>query len=384
MHAAGAEELGYALEHALGEDLRAHRPPGAILGVRDRAGLRRAAIGTADVPSGRPASTECFQDIASVSKVLTALATLVLVSRGELKLNDTVGHLVGAARATVHTDVSVEDLLRHRAGMKPWMPLYLMPGSADPVDRALSLRPAGPPGAQRVYSDLGMMVLGHLLETVTGKELSAVIDEVVLRPLGTTAVVPGAPPDDAPTLTGGDGDAIEKQMVRTGIPYRTGLDTADFDWRTDPVRREIGDGNAHHAFGGIAGHAGWFSTIDGLLAVAAALADPVALGIDEATRCALLHEVDHGQGLGARLYRVSWNGRTRTFLGHPGFTGAFIAASTDDGDDPVLTALLVNRLHGSPAPESGQLRNVEQLWHQVMACLDAAENSLEEENPNER
>ena len=139
------------------------------------------------------------------------------------------------------------------------------------------------------------------------------------------------------------------------------------------MRDQIGDGNAHHAFGGTAGHAGWFAGPDGLLAVASALADPGQLGIGEHLAGELSRELDQGQGLGARSYRVSWRGRTRTVLGHPGFTGAFVGAAPATSTDATLrVCMLANRLHGAPSADARTLPNVELLWRSVMTELDTA------------
>ena len=139
----------------------AHRPPAAVLGVDDGTGSVVAAVGIADLPSDEAATPQHVQDIASVSKVLTTLATLVLVSRKELRLDARLGDVLGD-RAGAHALVNIEDLLRHRSGMAPWAPLYLMPEPLDPVDRALAVAPALPRGTERRYSDLGMIVLGHV------------------------------------------------------------------------------------------------------------------------------------------------------------------------------------------------------------------------------
>ncbi|MDN5900847.1 MAG: beta-lactamase family protein, partial [Brachybacterium sp.] len=238
---------------------------------------------------------------------------------------------------------------------------------------ALAVPPPTRPDTQRVYSDLGMIVLGRVLEVVSRQPLPELIRTLVLEPVGASDVTAGTPAPDRPTLTGGAGDRIEQQMVATGIPYDTGVDGSGFSWRTAPVRREIGDGNAHHACGGTAGHAGWFAGVDGLLAVASALADPTVLGVDDRLTSALGDQIDDGQGLGVRRYRIPWCGERRTFLGHPGFTGAFVAAAPATANAPaVRIALLDNRLHGASPEGSRPLLDVEHLGSTVMSRLDTA------------
>ncbi|WP_413318983.1 serine hydrolase domain-containing protein [Agrococcus sp. 1P02AA] len=346
-------------------------PPAAVLAVAEGDDVHVAAAGTADLLRGEAASVAHAQDLASVSKVLTTLAVQALASRGQLTMEATLGEVLGD-RAGAHRDASVDDLLRHRSGMRPWWPLYLEPAAAeDPVGAALSLSPIAPRGTERRYSDLGMQALGAVVERVAAMPLARAVGELVLAPLAASSITAGAPAAGAPTLTGPDGDAIERTMVRTGVPYPVDVDDAAFDWRAGPVRRSIADGNAFHAFRGAAGHAGWFGDVEGLLRVAAALADPAAAGIDPQHARGLRVALDPGQGQGVRLFRVSWRGRERTVLGHPGFTGAFVGAAPASAGEPALRiALLSNRLHGRPAPTSDRLVDVERLWRTALGEAD--------------
>ncbi|WP_347756498.1 serine hydrolase domain-containing protein [Agrococcus sp. ProA11] len=346
-------------------------PAAAVLAIAEGDDVHAASAGVADLELGEHASLGHAQDLASVSKVLTTLAVQALASRGELAMESTLGEMLGA-RAGEHRDATVDDLLRHRGGMRPWWPLYLDPTAVeDPVAAGLALAPAGQPGAARRYSDLGMQALGAVVQAVAGAPFADAVGELVLAPLAITSVTPGAPRDAAPTLTGPDGDAIEQSMVRTGRPYPVDVDDTGFGWRSSPVRRSIADGNAFHAFRGAAGHAGWFGDVDGLLRLAGALAVPAMLGISPRHAQGLRIALDPGQGQGVRHYRVRWRGRDRLLIGHPGFTGAFVGAAAASGPDPALRiALLCNRLHGQPAPTIDHLVDVERLWRSALAEAD--------------
>lgn len=361
-----------ALASTLSDQCPAHHPPGAVAGIRVGEQEQVTSTGVGDLRTGETATAEHVMDIASVSKVLTTLAALRLIEQGRLHLKQTLGELL-RDRAHEHSDVTVEDLLRHRAGMQAWAPLYLLEGP-DPVDRALRLPPRSAPGTEHVYSDLGLIVLGRVLETIDDAPLPAVIRAEVVDRLALTgaSLTPGAPVEDRPVLTGGHGDDIEREMVRQGHPDLAAGAGSRFPWRTENVRREIGDGNAHHAFGGAAGHAGWFSGAEALLSLGAALADPQRLDLSSQAAGLLSRQVDPGQGLGLRVYQVPWNGGMRRMLGHPGFTGAFLlAAPATDIDQPLQLALLANRLHGDPAPDRGHLHHVEQMGLALLARVDA-------------
>lgn len=352
-------------------------PPGVVLAIADGEHLSLAAAGVEDVDSGVFVTTAHTQDIASVSKVLTTLAVLELIRRGGLTLDASLGRVLGM-RSGRYSDATVEDLLRHRAGLRQWWPLYLESTAADdPIGTALALSPCAPRDVERCYSDLGMMVLGEVIERISGTPFVAAVTELVLAPVGAVTVTPGHPAEHLPALSGPEGDAIEREMVRSGEPYPVGLNGAQFAWRTTRVIRDTADGNAFHAFGGTAGHAGWFSDVSGLLRLASALTKTGMTGVDSATRRAMWTTRDSGQGLGVRRYSIMWRGKRRDLLGHPGFTGAFVGASPAVAGEPELRmALLANRLHGAPPPSRHRLVAVDALWRRALSAADSILNPI--------
>ena len=345
-------------------------PPGAVLSLAIDGDVQAAAAGTADLASGEPATVAHAQDLASVGKVLTTLAVHVLASRGALALTDPLSRFLGE-RAGAHADVTVDELLRHRAGVREWWPLYLDPAArADPLAAALRMPPRGAAGVRR-YSDLGMMAVGGVVAQAAGMPFADAVQQLVLEPLDARTITPSGPGAGAATLTGPDGDAIEREMVRSGDPYPVDVGDRAFAWRTEPLRATIADGNAHHAFGAPAGHAGWFGDARGLDRVAAAIARPELLGIAPAVAAGLREVRDPEQGHGVRHYRVRWRGAERLLLGHPGFTGAFVgAAAASCGEPELRIVLLANRLHGVPAPSRTSLADVESLWRGALAEAD--------------
>jgi CubicO group peptidase (beta-lactamase class C family) len=133
------------------------------------------------------------------------------------------------------------------------------------------------------------------------------------------------------------------------VPYRS----ADFArWRREPVLGQVGDGNAFHAFGGVSGHAGLFSTVPDLLRYATALSryeDYDRLWRPEVVREFFTPGPDPGQALGFRTYELPLRGETVTVLGHPGYVGC--AVGFVPGRD-IAIALAANRLlvDGTPTP----------------------------------
>lgn len=348
-----------------------HAPPGAVFAVAEGDAVHVAASGVADVGTGEPMTTSHAFDLASVSKTLTTLALRRLIHIGDLTDATTLGEVLGA-RSGAAAPATIDDLLRHRSGLTEWWPLYLMPGAAeDPVAAGLRLPLRYGRAEGRHYSDIGMQALGAVIERVSGEPLADAVRRLVLDPLGAATVTPGAPLRAAAVAAGPDGDAIEREMVRSGVPYPVGATDEGFAWRTHILRGEVADGNAFHAFGGAAGHAGWFSDAAGLLTVASAFADPVAHGFGEQSVSAFAIARDAGQGQGLVHIRQRWRGRERLFLGHGGFTGTFVAAAPATGDLPaVRTVLLTNRLHGRPAPTRQSLVPSDTLWREAIACAD--------------
>jgi CubicO group peptidase (beta-lactamase class C family) len=295
-----------------------------------------------------------------VSKVAaTTTGILALVSRGTLSFDDEVTRFVpgiACARGT-----TLRHLLLHRAGLWEWQPLYLDREHRDAAAAAdaLPLRYGLDEG--RHYSDLGFLLLGRVIVAATGLPLDAAVRELVSAPLGLTRT--GYGPVGAPVASSGVGDAAERRMVATGEPYPILTDDRDFAWREGEVTGAANDGNCFHAAGGIAGHAGLFSTVDDLLTLGSALAD--AERHADLWRPDVVAELfrdgpDDGQALGWRSDAVDIRGTRRRLLWHPGYTGCALGVVPGTGTAAVL---LSNRLFAS------EIAPTETLWRAALPAL---------------
>lgn len=355
-----------------------HAPPGALVAVVEGDQRIVSAAGFADLETTEPMTEQHVHDVASVSKLLTTLTLQRLFSDGEATPQDTLGRFFGPA-AGAHAEVTLDELLRHRSGLREWWPLYLEP-EPDPITTILSLDPRYPRGRERHYSDLGFQLAGDVLSRITGTAFEDAVTTLLLEPIGATSITAGAPGEGRPVVSGPAGDAIERDMVATDTPYSVGPGVKgaaeQFPWRTHLLRGEIADCNAFYSFAGCAGHAGWFSDATGLLRLAEVLALPEKVGIHPETAIALSTPKNsisarQEQGQGARIYTVDWRGEQRTFLGHPGFTGTFLAAAPPTDTSPeVLTLMLTNRLHSRPTSSREQLTPVDALWRDTMTRAD--------------
>jgi len=181
----------------------------------------------------RPMRVSTMFDLASVTKVMgTTMATMLLVDRGRIDVDVPVSKYLPDFHGS-HLD-SIRD-----------MPLQWGVGEA------------------RHYSDLGFMLLGYIVERVSGEPLDAFLDENLYRPLGlgSTTFNPRARGFSEFAATE-PGNVYERHMVYDsifGYRYR-GDPTAWNGWRQYVLNGEVDDGNAFYANGGVAGHAGLFST----------------------------------------------------------------------------------------------------------------------------
>lgn len=313
---------------------------------------RQVAVAGMDA-AGSAITTDSLFDIASVSKVVaTTTALMRLVSDGRLRLDDSVVPFVPEARHLA--DVTVRDLLTHRAGLWEWQPLYL---TLEPWRTACELPLRYPTGEGRHYSDLGFLTLGRIIESVTGTDLASAVTDLVTAPFGLGAT--GYNPARS-AVPSSHGDTAEQRMVATGTPYPIVVGGGAYPWRTADVLGQPNDGNAAHAFGGVAGHAGLFSTADDLITIAQALAAGTDL-IDPAVTAEFFADgPDAGQALGWRSRPVTYRGRPERLLFHPGFTGCALAF-IPGGDLAVV--LLSNRLMAAePLPTDA-------LWTRVLHAV---------------
>lgn len=307
-----------------------------------------------------PMTADTWHDLGSVTKIVgTTAALLALVDAGAVEL-----------------DAHVTDLLQHRAGLWEWWPTYV---SARDADTALDLVAGLPlryrPGSGRHYSDLGFMTLGRVVEAAAGQPLAEAVASLVSEPLGL-GVRYAAPPADAPVAAGAPGDVVERHMLDTGRPHPVGIPSSAFGrWRTRVRMGEVDDGNAYHAFGSVAGHAGLFGRARDLLAFGRHVLD--SLRGNGPWRTATIRRFldigpDPGQALGFRAWPVT--GCAAPAYGHTGFPGvAFAVLPAHDA----VVALLANRLHTCtpppPAPfEPPWLRILEAVHRSVTADPDAA------------
>ena len=338
--------------------------PGAValLAARGRT-VHHAAYGWALTHDARgpcaaplPMRPETLFDVASLTKVVaTTAVAIALYDRGRLDLDSRASRYLPALRRAGANGITVRQLLEHRAGLATWYPLFLHTDEpAEAVALACRQPLVAQPGTRRVYSDLGMLVLGAALERVAGEPLDALAARLVFEPLGMTTT--GFRPEawaGAPAAATSTGNPVERRLAAELAGAAPELDTGGAGrWRRHTLVSEANDANAALALRGVAGHAGLFSTAGDLARFAhAVLAAARARAQDgpwsPRTVVRFLQPGRHPeQALGFWLRRASAARAARPSVddsfGHRGFTGCELAASPAAD---WVAILLTNRLH---------------------------------------
>jgi CubicO group peptidase (beta-lactamase class C family) len=236
--------------------------PSAVYLIAERGQVRFAdAIGDAvREPRERPATLETIYDLASLTKPLaTGLLCARRVERGEIELDAPVAkYLIEFARAG-RVVMTIRNLLTHTSGLPAWRPLRITTGGKRErvleviADENLEFAP----GYHVLYSDLGFITLGLLLERVSGAPLAELARREIFEPLNLrrTFFNPDAALRTEVAASEIDGNAYERGMCND---YAGAGE--DDGWRESVIWGEVHDGNAHF-LGGAAGHAGLFSTV---------------------------------------------------------------------------------------------------------------------------
>ncbi|MEW2530811.1 serine hydrolase domain-containing protein [Streptomyces sp. NPDC047071] len=314
---------------------------GPVIAVAEAAGWavryaaydERADAGV-ELPTGRrvPMTVDTPFDLASLTKLFTTVAAVQQLERGTLGLDEPVGTYVPEFTGAAAHGTTVRQLLTHTSGLRPELPLYDLPDAAARLRALRAEAPSGPPGTY-LYSDLNLLLLQHVLHRVTGHPLDVLVRDGITRPLGMAATAFGPCPGAA---------ATEDQRAPWAKADR-GL-----------LRGEVHDENAW-ALGGVAGHAGLFSTARDLAVFCRALLCGGAYGSARVLGPASVDLMLAPPGLGFAVDQPWFMGELagRGAAGHTGFTGTSLVL--DRATDTFLV-LLANTVHPRRRPPANAPR----------------------------
>ncbi len=235
-------DLGSTLDSLMKVALAEHVAPGASLAVgRHGRIVYMETFGRLDTASSSPAVDEnSIYDMASLTKVIaTTTAAMILEEQGLLDLDRTVASYVPEFNAPDKATITVRHIVTHSGGLEAFAPLYRQFKGREQYLEQINLRPLKSlPGTATVYSDWDLILTQLIIEKITGQTLDRFVAERIFTPLGM-----------ASTMFAPDSAAYWTRIAPTEIDSaRGGL-----------VRGKVHDENAW-AIGGVAGHAGLFSS----------------------------------------------------------------------------------------------------------------------------
>jgi CubicO group peptidase (beta-lactamase class C family) len=316
-------------------------------------------------------------DIASLTKVIgTTTSIMLLADRGLLGVEDRVCNYIKAFDTPEKKDITIRHLLTHTAGLYEWYPLYYRASDKEESYKLIGDLPLNfPVGAQRHYSDLGFVLLGEIIEIVSGMPLDRFMKENIFLPLDmkSTTYNPISAGFKKFAATS-HGNPYEKRMVydsTLGFRFKEINPEQWSGWRNYTLKGEVNDGNAWYANGGISGAAGLFSTVDDLQKLVDMLIHKGKAGskqfISEKTIHTFLTIDKFRNGLGWMMdpdNSFMKNGPEGTF-GHTGFTGTSISVIPRDN---ISVIILINRQNTGLLPK-GEYYNVNSVRLQIFNAV---------------
>ena len=328
------------IRQAIGEK----KLPGAVvlIGRRDRTLYEKAIGNRALVPAAETMTLDTIFDLASLTKVVaTTTSVMMLVEEGKIRLSDRVSTFIPGFERYGKADITVRHLMTHMSGLRPDVDLgETWSGYDTAISIAIEEVPTSSPGERFVYSDINYFLLGEIVHRVSGEPLDRFAHDRIFAPLGmndtmflpplnlrgriapTESCTPQSPPCGSP------GTSMLRGMVH------------------DPTARRMG---------GVAGHAGLFSTASDLSIFCRMLLDGGAykgtrilspLTVAKMTTPATA-PIDHNvRGLGWDIDSVYSSNRGELLpvgsYGHTGFTGTSLWLDPVTG---VYVVFLSNRVH---------------------------------------
>lgn len=380
----GNKELQKQLDQVLKSYVDSAWIPGAVLQVQYQGNVvYQKAVGYAarfdlqgkELKKPEPLRISHLYDIASLTKVIgTTTAIMLLTDQGKLHPDDFVSKYIPAFNEADKKEITIRHLLTHTAGLFEWYPLYYRANTKTATYELIARLPLRyPVGKERHYSDLGFVLLGQIIETVSGESMDVFEQVNIFQPLGMkhTLYTPVNFNYKGPVAPTSFGNPYEYRMVHDsslGFVYKEINPAQWTGWRKHQLRGEVNDGNCWYACGGVNGAAGLFSVAGDLQLLVNMLLSDKGVLISKRTRDLFLTKDRFNNGLGWMMDPANSfmkNAPAGSF-GHTGFTGTSIAVVPAK---KLSVILLVNRQQRGLLP-SKEYYNLNPLRRQVFeTCL---------------
>ncbi len=336
--AAADEQINEAVKHGL-------IPGGVLLVGHDGNAVYRKAYGErALVPKREPMTVDTIFDAASLTKVVATTSSIMkLFEQGKIRLNDPVTNYLPEFQGG-KSDITIRNLMTHFSGLRPDLDLQpAWSGYETGIHRALIDKPVRPPGIRFVYSDINFILLGEIVHRLSGQMLSDFARENIFEPLGMRDTMFQPPAE------------LRERIAPTEIDPATG----------QPLRGVVHDETSRF-MGGIAGHAGMFTTADDLAKFAQMMLNRGELNGTRIFSAATVEKFTTPQspadqpvlrGLGWDIDSAYSSNRGDLFpigsYGHTGFTGTSLWI---DPTSQTCVILLTNFVHPHRGKSLNSLR----------------------------
>jgi uncharacterized protein YbbC (DUF1343 family)/CubicO group peptidase (beta-lactamase class C family) len=351
------------MDAAIESEIAQHHLPGAVVlvGRKGRVIWQRAYGARAIEPAREAMTIDTIFDLASLTKVVaTATSIMILVERGKVRLADPVSTYIPELKDEGREKITIEQLLTHRAGYAPDFDLRERWAGYDEAIKRLIKEPLrNPPGTRFTYSDLGFITLGEVVKRASGMPLDQFARLNIFQPLGMrdTGFLPAAAlrARIAPT------EKRRGQLSYLG-DTATNIGAEGDIW----LRGQVHDPTSYR-MGGVAGHAGLFSTAKDLAIYCQMILNSgeyqgarvlSPLSVVEMTRPRLVSNTGGTRGLGWDINTSFSSNRGELFplgsFGHTGFTGTSIWI---DPSSQMFVVFLSNRVHPDGKGDVGPLRS---------------------------
>ena len=321
-----------AIDTVVAEGLRNERMPGCVVlvGYQGRIAWLKAYGSRQVKPEAVPMTTDTVFDLASLTKpIATATSIMQLIEDGLVELDAPAAKYIPEFGNTGKDVITIRQLLTHQSGLLPDNSIRDYENGREETFRLIhELDLRAEPGTRFMYSDVGFIVLGEIVERVSGKTLDAFAKERIFTPLGMSETGFNPPAD------------LKHRAAPT--QERNG------EW----MRGEVHDPRAYK-LGGVAGHAGLFSTAEDLARYAQMLMSNGELGEARILKGETCQLMQTSQDVSSGVRTLGWDRRTgyssnrgdlfsEQAFGHGGFTGT---ALWIDPVQEMFVIFLSNRVH---------------------------------------
>jgi CubicO group peptidase (beta-lactamase class C family) len=301
-------------------------------------------------------TTNTIYDLASLSKVVaTTTAAMLCCDRNLFLLDDKVVKYIPEFSVNGKENITLKNLLLHNSGLPAWKKFYERILTADEVLKEIySSELEYKTGEKTVYSDLGIITLGKIIEKVTGKTLDVFCKDEIFDPLKMKSTFYNP------------NDSVKKLCAPTEI---------DNYWRMKTLQGQVHD-ETSAMLNGVAGHAGLFSTANDIAKLMTVLMNKGKLGNKQFIQQSTV-EYFTKKYSNESSRAIGWDTKSETgsssgdyfssnSFGHTGFTGTSIWA---DPERNLFVVFLTNRVY--PTRENGKLGKVRpELHNTIIKCLE--------------